>query len=194
MYLSMSTKAPTSDVKEIDRLRSLKNLSRAEYIRAALENYNTNPQKPSFTRGHNYSKGEEMSPLTLFLEQKHIDIITKYQTIFKATKVQIIRQAVIQEAEQDGQTFKTIIPPIDPSLVNIWVKASDIYTLLGIHRNNIYRAAKIAGIESKSGIKISRHPEKWYRLRDIIKIYRLDESKSEHLKGYGICFYPAEPE
>jgi hypothetical protein len=182
MFMSMSTKAPTRDVEELDRLCNSKKISRSHYIRKALEEYNKNPLQPVFTRGNDINKGEPMKRLALLLDQGHIDMIKKYQTIFKTTKIQIIRQAMIQVAIQDGETFKTkTAPPINPKWEEKWVKATDIYGLLGMHRNNFYRTIKSAGIQVETGLKTSQHYEKWYRLTDIIRIYRLNDDQVEKL-------------
>lgn len=181
MYMSMSTQAPIADVEELDRLCKSKKLSRSRYIRAALDHYNENPIQHDFTLG-NIHKGEQMKRLSLLLGPEHIDIIDKFKTKFKATKMQIIRQALIREAIKDGETFKTKTPPpINPKWEGKWVKATDIYGLLGMHRNNFYRTIKSAGIEAHEGVKTSQHHEKWYRITDIIRIYRLDDAQVEKL-------------
>ncbi|HZK53979.1 MAG TPA: hypothetical protein VFC84_07295 [Desulfosporosinus sp.] len=178
----MSTEAPAADVEELDRLCNSKKLSRSHYIREALDNYNKNPLKPVYTRGNDIYKGEPMKRLALLLDPGHIDMIKKHQTMFKATKIQIIRQAMIQEAIRDGETFKAKIAPlINPKWEEKWVKATDIYGLLGMHRNNLYRTIKAAGIDEHEGSKTSQHYEKWYRLTDIIRIYRLNDDQVEKL-------------
>jgi len=180
--MSLSTKAPIVDVEELDRLCKSKELSRSHYIRIALDHFNENPIQPAFARGNDINKGEPMKRLSLLLEPAHIDIINKFQTKFKATKMQIIRQALIQQAIADGETFKTKTPlPINPWWEGKWVKATDIYGLLGMHRNNFYRTIKSAGIDVHEGLKTSQHYEKWYRLTDIIRIYSLDDAQVEKL-------------
>lgn len=182
MFNSISIKAPISDVAELDRLCKLVDLSRSEYIRPALENYDKNPQAPLFTKVNDLARGENTRPVTLMLTEEQAAIIVKYQDLFYATKVQIIRQALIQEAPRHGQTYNTYAPlPIDPKWEGVWVKATDIYGELGMHRNVLYRAIKNAGIETHTGLKTGQHPEKWYRLTDIIKYYRLDETQSKNL-------------
>lgn len=191
MFMSMSIKAPISDVEELDRLSKLKKLSRSQYIRQALEHYDINPTPLLITKVNDLSKGEPTRPIALMLNQEHIDIIDKYQANGNATKVQIIRQALIQEAALDGQTYKIVIPPpIDPKWEGIWVKATDIYSQLGMHRNNLYRAMKSAKLEAYQGEKTTHHPERWYRLTDIMRYYRLDEIQAKRLSLAASGFNP----
>ena len=189
MFMSMTIKVPILDVEELDRLCKLKKLSRSQYIRFALEYYNENPILPVFVKGNDLARGEPVRPIGLMLKSEHIDIINTFQTKYNATKVQIIRQAIIEEAIRDGETFKTIAPhPINPMWEGIWVKATNIYGQIGMHRNSLYGAIKSAGLESHSGSTTSRHPEKWYLLTDITRIYRLDDIQAGNLAIRGICF------
>lgn|GEM_PF-2547614 len=188
MFIALSIRAPIPDVTELDRICKSKDLSRSQYIRAALEYYNENPTQPIVTRKNNLFKGQPKRPLILMLASIHIEIINKFQAIYKATKVQIIRQAIINKSLLDGETFNTFtpltLPTIDQKWEGKWVKAADVYDLLGIHRNKFYRTT--SGIEYVEGLKTCRYPEKWYRLTDIIRLFSIGDAQAELLAVKGL--------
>lgn len=179
--INSSVWLPVADLVEINRLCNQKGISRARYIREALEDYAKNPVAPEkIPRTRSYRKDTfGRRSIILILGLEHVHIIEDLTKRYGATKAEIVRQAVKNKALAEGEAWnpiseRTQIKP-DPKWEDMWIWAADIYKSLNIPRNKVYQTADQHDIEYRFGEKRKRYPKKLYRLADIVRILYLSK-------------------
>lgn len=192
MYLiQFPTSLPKVDLKLLTKISKIHKKSRAVYTREALDEFDKNPEQPEkIPRAKTYLQDGQRVPVVLLLEERHIEIMKKYAIEYDVNQIEVLRQAVVNKAIREGDKWEPDTPvfqkeeiKVDPTLENLWLKATDIYTPLGIKRNSLYVVAQKHNIAVKKGRHIKHHAENLYPLGPIIRALRLtDEQVNAILK------------
>lgn len=164
-----------------------KKYSRSMYVREALELY---LKKEKHFEPNPLPKGDPKvvgrKPMVLLLDiESHLKPIAKIQEEFEVDQVQVIRQAVIERALEDGNQWvdwESIIVkpkpvPVEPMYEDLWLKAPAIYNSLGINRNTLRNKADKADARYRILKQFSSRTEREYNFADIIRALRLSKEE-----------------
>lgn len=182
-------------VQEQKKATGNKKYSRSLYVRDALDIYlQQNIKEPPSPLPKGDTKIVGRKPVVLLLDvENHLKPIAKVQDDFKVDQVQVIRQAIIDRAQRDGNPWidwasiiETPKPvPVDPKYEDVWLRAPLIYKSLGMNRNTLRFNVDKYNVRSHVTKEFSSRIEREYNFADIIRVLRLSEEDINKILGHG---------
>lgn len=176
------------DITEIDRFLHLKKelgqgLSRNRFINTAIESYGKFAHEPievhrkKMNKRNNSSNRQTVSILATF---QCWEVIKRYTVEFKATQMEIIRQALIDRIKAEGGEGLQELNPtprIDDKWKNLWISGVSINNRLHLKRNSTNVIAH------RNGIKYEIHEQKrrYYCFADLVEVLDLEYDESAKL-------------
>lgn len=190
--VQVSISLPPLEIEELDKLvekqkkvTGNKKYSRSMYVRDALETYlqKKKPVKPSpLPKGDTKVVGRK--PLVLLLDvESYLKPIAEIQKRFEVDQVQVIRQAIIERAQRDGDQWvdwnsileKANPVNVDPIFEDLWLRAPDIYNPLEINRNTLRHYADKCNARYHILKQYNSRSVREYNFADIIRALRLSD-------------------